>query len=107
MTTKVEINSTDGIATLHFRTIEDAQRAARWINASINGSATVLIPKFLADNAVAEFHRQRGCCDGSDPRACWEARNREQEAHMQARREERERQKRSKRNPFSEYEGTE
>lgn len=86
----------------------DAARDAQVILESHGNieSCSLVIP-MDTNNAAAEFHRQRGCCDGSDLRACWEARNREHEEHMKRKRELREREKRARSNPFSEYEGTE
>lgn len=53
---------------------------------------------------VAEFHRSRGCCDGSDPSGCHRRQNEEREAAAKAEREARRVERETTRD---EYAGTE
>lgn len=73
------------------------------ISALRDGATSILIERVeIATPAdpVGDFHRQRGCCDGTDPNACYKARQeRESELLAQSKRKPRE-------NVSDEFEGT-
>lgn len=56
------------------------------------------------DDPVGEFHRQRGCCDGSDPSGCFRRQRETEEATTE---EERQRRRIQRSGPRGEFEGTE
>jgi hypothetical protein len=95
--------------TLHFRPAEfDAllQRLglARLWKAKVGDNLLVICIAPPVDNAAKIFHKERGCCDGSNPSLCFQQR---EAARIEAEQKEREAKRKIRENPRGEFDGTE
>lgn len=106
---RIQLTAENGdMFVVSLRRSEQALVIANIINQNAVGTRAEILPNEKpSGETIAQFHRERRCCDGSDPVKCWHDRNREEAERVKAAKEVRAEAKRRERDPRSEYEGTE